>query len=535
MGLHELHDATIGADGTGEASRAIEPIGLPGEFPSPLAAGVDDMGALLPLGGEGKPRLNAGEVFLAQLNRARARFRREEPADRASGDAGLPDGHGDVADLGGAPTAGEPPGDPPPPAGEREGLGEEGLAPFDAPRPLWRHPAVMAGSIAAGAAILFLAAFFLAAGDSAGPAKISEAGAGTHERGSSWGDPHDNLMAPAAKLASVLPREPGEPAVREIPAPQPKGDLVAEVTALGLAPAVPKAEAKPLATVASPEVKADAGQAAGETGVPAGAAKTVVAVTAQPPVLLSIGPGASGGASPFADMPPVALPAIAAEGPAAPVKEPVGLAGPGGIVETVRASSPAAVKDSASLEIKSAEVARPENDAIGLVTQLGTLVTKDEKAIVALRKNAEEARAMIASKFADLERRVNLSEARLVVALAKDVNVSGDVQSPPPPALVPASVTAPAPLSRSKKPGAIRTASVEAAAQPASAAGEKRRYKVQAASPGLAMLAEIDRSEGDSAQLQVAVGDRITGYGQVKRIVQHGTAWVVETDQGSIQ
>jgi len=64
---------------------------------------------------------------------------------------------------------------------------------------------------------------------------------------------------------------------------------------------------------------------------------------------------------------------------------------------------------------------------------------------------------------------------------------------------------------------------------------ERLRYRVQAASPGLAMLAEVDRGGGEGAQFEVLVGDKIPGYGKVTSIGQRGTAWVVATEHGDIQ
>jgi hypothetical protein len=61
----------------------------------------------------------------------------------------------------------------------------------------------------------------------------------------------------------------------------------------------------------------------------------------------------------------------------------------------------------------------------------------------------------------------------------------------------------------------------------------KLRYRVQAASPGLALLAEVGRGGGEGAQLQVAVGDQIPGYGVVKSVAQRGPSWVVQTEHGS--
>jgi hypothetical protein len=58
------------------------------------------------------------------------------------------------------------------------------------------------------------------------------------------------------------------------------------------------------------------------------------------------------------------------------------------------------------------------------------------------------------------------------------------------------------------------------------------QYQVQAASPGLAMLAPIG---GSGSPLEVQTGDIIPGYGRVLGVVQQGDAWVVQTQSGNIQ
>lgn len=61
------------------------------------------------------------------------------------------------------------------------------------------------------------------------------------------------------------------------------------------------------------------------------------------------------------------------------------------------------------------------------------------------------------------------------------------------------------------------------------------RYHVQAASPGLAMLSELDASGGEERQLPVSPGDTVPGWGKVISIAQRGTSWFVKTDHGLIQ
>jgi hypothetical protein len=60
-------------------------------------------------------------------------------------------------------------------------------------------------------------------------------------------------------------------------------------------------------------------------------------------------------------------------------------------------------------------------------------------------------------------------------------------------------------------------------------------YSIQAASPGLAMLSTVGLNGTDTTSIQLSVGDEVPGVGRVKKILQRGTNWVVETDHGVIQ
>ena len=114
-----------------------------------------------------------------------------------------------------------------------------------------------------------------------------------------------------------------------------------------------------------------------------------------------------------------------------------------------------------------------------------------------------------------------MAEAKSAVTAAGD-----DASSPPAlPAAEPAPIVA--------KPVSVTRAMAVLPAPAVSAAGKS--YRVQAASPGLALLAEVERGGGEGAQMQVIVGDTIPDYGRVKSIAQKGTAWVVTTEHGQIQ
>lgn len=62
-----------------------------------------------------------------------------------------------------------------------------------------------------------------------------------------------------------------------------------------------------------------------------------------------------------------------------------------------------------------------------------------------------------------------------------------------------------------------------------------RGYRVQAGSPGAAVLSEVGAGPERAARLLVMVGDQLPGAGRVPAIVQRGRAWIVRTERGVIQ
>jgi hypothetical protein len=77
------------------------------------------------------------------------------------------------------------------------------------------------------------------------------------------------------------------------------------------------------------------------------------------------------------------------------------------------------------------------------------------------------------------------------------------------------------------------TGQAQGARMKAAALDQKHNYRIQAASPGLAMLSAIDGG-ADTRPVEIAIGTDLPGYGKVRSIEQHGQAWIVKTDRGEI-
>lgn len=172
-----------------------------------------------------------------------------------------------------------------------------------------------------------------------------------------------------------------------------------------------------------------------------------------------------------------------------------------------------------------------------LVTQLATLIRDERTEIANLRVDVRKSDGASAAKIADFERRLALVEAKEAMAAAAGTSspaqaVAEHLRSAKAatPSDVPvALLSAKAALGRARRAPAHRSATAKASSV------SPQQYRVQAASPGLAMLAEIGRGGGPGAQLEVQVGDSIPGYGRVLSVAQQGTNWVVKTEHGTIR
>jgi hypothetical protein len=152
-----------------------------------------------------------------------------------------------------------------------------------------------------------------------------------------------------------------------------------------------------------------------------------------------------------------------------------------------------------------------------LVTDVAAMVHDLKQENASLRADFATTQADEHDRLKDLERRVALAEARAATSAA-----AADPAQPAP-AVAAASTAGPVSI--------VRASTALPAVVPAAA----KRYRVQAASPGMAMLTEVERGGGDGAQLEVTVGDTIPGWGKVLSVEQRGTSWVVSTQHGVIE
>lgn len=190
--------------------------------------------------------------------------------------------------------------------------------------------------------------------------------------------------------------------------------------------------------------------------------------------------------------------------------------------EPVRVPAPAVVPKPADA-VAAVALLRPSpmTDAqqvqvLDLVTQLGTLVRDQRAEIAQLRTDEQSLAQRVDSSLADFTRRMSLREANAALRAAKGEE---------------AGVFQTRPATLGVTPVAARIIAPVAFPQDAGS----HRYHVQAASPGMAMLSELDPSGGEEQQLPVSPGDDVPGWGKVTSISQRGTSWVVKTSHGLIQ
>jgi hypothetical protein len=329
-------------------------------------------------------------------------------------------------------------------------------------------------------------------------------------------DQPTKVMAPSAALATVAPRE--EPNVaRERPqVHETRRDEVQEVLSfkdLKATASPPSGSASPTAspigasvTVAKPAVPTpDPPAAAGP--------RLTVSAPVSPPA--SVSPVADSRPERVASLPPpAAAPAVVPPVALAPAQ---GAEAPGlsevAKIESRLGELEAATKERSNATVTRADVDKAETQTSDQISRLAAIVTRLTGQVKDLEDQVRTESAGAQEKLADLTRRVSLSESKSAVAAAERANVSQA-----------AAATASVGVEGQAQGGRMKVAGGD----------QKRRYRIQAASPGLAMLSAIDGGP-DDRPLEVAIGTDLPGYGKVRSIEQHGQAWVVKADRGSIE
>lgn len=182
--------------------------------------------------------------------------------------------------------------------------------------------------------------------------------------------------------------------------------------------------------------------------------------------------------------------------------------------------------------LQAAPMTPPEQVAVlNEVARLAIVVRDIRAENAALKARVEGTADRFDQAVADFTRRLALAEAHgaLNAAMGADAALSVPI-SPKGPSQLDQAVTLAA-TGRPPVGGGTRVVAA-AAVMPASVTPAAVRYRVTAASPGLAMLALVDRSGGEGAQMQVTTGDQVPGYGRVTAIQQRGSSWIVQTDKG---
>ncbi len=465
------------------------------------------------------------------------------------------------------------PGEPEPDSiSEAESAGQPEITPGDgrlAPKVARkRRSGLLSGVAIVAVVVVASGAFVLSPYNHVFPVP-REVTTGMHQLAARAGINLDRPFAPSASLASVnLPPRPGK-VVAPRYQPQSRDQTLRELLAMragsgepGSAPAQTPALHTPPHSPAAPPAAAQTAptvqQEAHEPGAPAAVPPPPAAIApmvappaapAHPPVnditqavteaaLAHTAPAApvaaarpdvntAGENHPAPTAPAPSNPAPAAA-PAAPVEH--AAASPEAAHPAAPQASPIAAKTlvpadpiNQALHLRAAPMASEDQvKVLELVTQMATIVRDLKSQNAALRQDFAKTAADDKARLADFERRIDLAEARNAVAAA----AAGDAPAP-----------ASAPVAPLKRAGAaipITLTRVDAAI-PAVGPADAKRYRVQAASPGLALLTEVERGGGDGAQIQVTVGDKIPGWGVVKSIAQKGTGWVVSTEHGVIE
>ena len=280
---------------------------------------------------------------------------------------------------------------------------------------------------------------------------------------------------------------------------------------------VPRSPAPTERPAASPPVPA--AQSESTVGPVAGATATTDAAPT-PGIAADRPPGAPPAA---ADVSAVAAPAALRPLPAAPeVNAPVPAPTPAA-TSALPARNPLIV----AAELRAAPLSQQEQiQVVGLVKELGAQLRDTRTEVAQLRATVAQLLERVETKTTEFENRLGLAEAGTVLAASAR---AGHPETHGP-------VSSATPAFRTVSAGRAVSQPVPAPVTPAASASRTvKDYRIQGASPGLAVLSVLNPALGGPTVIEVATGSEVPGVGRIKAIFQRGTAWVVQTDAGVIQ
>ena len=289
------------------------------------------------------------------------------------------------------------------------------------------------------------------------------------------------------------------------------GDTVAEIGV----PPINRPAPQPISAAQPPAVAAAVTTPAttAEVGAPANPALTQTVAPVTPPAP----PSPSNTAPTPAPVAATASPAVAASAvtaPAPPVASPTPVPAP-------KPRDPVQT----AVELRAEPVSpKQQVEVVGLVRELGAQLKESRMTVAQLQATVAELKEQLDTRMTEFDGRLGLAEAGTVLAQSAK-------------AALPQPVMAVAAAPARPGVGAPRSAPDAPSAPPVSAAANRsvKDFRVQGASPGLAVLNIVGAAPGETPVLYVALGDHVPGIGRIKSIYQRGTTWVVQTDAGLIQ
>lgn len=274
------------------------------------------------------------------------------------------------------------------------------------------------------------------------------------------------------------------------------------MAALSVAQSAPAASV-PVTTVAAvPPTVTDAGVAFTPALSPASPPPT-------PPVQT-----AAAAVTPAAGMSNVPVPAVVTTPTTAPAPSPVSTP-PAKLLDPVQTAS---VLQAAPFSTKQ------QVEMVGLVRELGAQLKESRLTVSQMQATVADLKEQLDTRLTEFDGRLGLAETGTVLAQ------SAKAASPQP-------VMTAATVPTRQTIASHQTAPVAPAAPPPGSPASRsvKDFRVQGASPGLAVLNVLVAGPGEAPVLYVALGDQVPGIGRIKSIYQRGTTWVVQTDAGLIQ